>query len=192
MSLGFYFDMTRCSGCAACRTACQDRFDLFEVGFAPPRGHRYQTGTFPSVAGYVTSVSCNHCEKPACVENCPTGAMFKNKDGLVLHDDDVCISCQTCLNVCPYGAPQYIEAENLVVKCDTCNALREGGYLPVCVDACPYRALEFGDLNELRLAHGDDLVQEVSVLPSADVTGPNLLIKSREAALESGYREVTY
>ena len=28
MSLGFYFDMTRCSGCAACRTACQDRFDL--------------------------------------------------------------------------------------------------------------------------------------------------------------------
>ena len=94
--------------------------------------------------------------------------------------------------VCPYGAPQYIEAENLVVKCDTCNALREGGYLPVCVDACPYRALEFGDLNELRLAHGDDLVQEVSVLPSADVTGPNLLIKSREAALESGYREVTY
>lgn len=39
-----------------------------------------------------------------------------------------------------------------------------------------YRALEFGDLNKLRLAHGDDLVQEVSVLPSADVTGPNLLI----------------
>ena len=97
MSLGFYFDMTRCSGCAACRTACQDRFDLFEVGFAPRRVHRYQTGTFPSVAGYVTSVSCNHCENPACVENCPTGAMFKNKDGLVLHDDDVCISCQTCL-----------------------------------------------------------------------------------------------
>lgn len=64
MSLGFYFDMTRCSGCAACRTACQDRFDLFEVGFAPRRVHRYQTGTFPSVAGYVTSVSCNHCEKP--------------------------------------------------------------------------------------------------------------------------------
>ena len=85
MSLGFYFDMTRCSGCAACRTACQDRFDLFEVGFAPRRVHRYQTGTFPSVAGYVTSVSCNHCENPACVENCPTGAMFKNKDGLVLH-----------------------------------------------------------------------------------------------------------
>ena len=47
MSLGFYFDMTRCSGCAACRTACQDRFDLFEVGFAPRRVHRYQTGTFP-------------------------------------------------------------------------------------------------------------------------------------------------
>lgn len=46
MSLGFYFDMTRCSGCAACRTACQDRFDLFEVGFAPRRVHRYQTALF--------------------------------------------------------------------------------------------------------------------------------------------------
>ena len=40
MSLGFYFDMTRCSGCAACRTACQDRFDLFEVGFAPRVRHK--------------------------------------------------------------------------------------------------------------------------------------------------------
>lgn len=192
MSLGFYVDMTRCSGCGTCVYACKDRLDLGTIGVSPRRVHRYQTGTYPEVRGFATSVSCNHCEEPACVANCPTGAMFKGEDGLVLHDDDACISCQTCMNSCPYGAPQYVEADNLIVKCDTCKALREGGYAPVCVDACPYRALEFGDLDELRAAHGDDLVREVAVLPGADMTGPNLLIKARPAAQESEWREVTY
>lgn len=192
MSLGFYLDMTRCAGCGTCVYACKDRLDLGMIGVSPRRVNRYQTGTFPAVSGYSVSVSCNHCENPACIENCPTGAMFKDEDGLVLHDDNVCISCQTCMTACPYGAPQYVEADNLIVKCDTCKALRDGGYAPVCVDACPYRALEFGDIDELRAAHGDDLVQEVVVLPAAETTRANLLIKPRAAAMEEDWREVTY
>lgn len=192
MSLGFYFDMTRCSGCGTCVYACKDRLDLGTIGVSPRRVNRFQTGTFPEVSGYATSVSCNHCEEAACVANCPTGAMFKDENGLVLHDDAACISCQTCMTACPYGAPQYVEVDNLIIKCDTCKALRDGGYAPVCVDACPYRALEFGDIDELRAAHGDDLVTEVAVLPAADATGANLVIKPRAAALEEDWREVTY
>ena len=56
---------------------------------------------------------------------------------------------------CPYGAPQFDEDANMIVKCDACKALREDGRNPVCVDACPMRAIEFGDVDELRAAHGD-------------------------------------
>ena len=192
MSLGFYVDMTRCAGCGTCTYACKDRLDLGTIGVSPRRVNRYQVGTFPAVSGFATSVSCNHCENPACVANCPTGAMFKDSDGIVLHDDGVCIGCQTCMSACPYGAPQYVAEDNLIVKCDTCKALRDAGQNPVCVDACPYRALEFGDLDELRREHGSDLVSEVPALPGADVTGANLLLKTRPAALQADFTEVTY
>lgn len=67
------------------------------------------------------NLSCNHCESPACVANCPTGAMYKDDDGTVQHDDEACIGCQTCVNSCPYGAPQFIEEDKIVQKCDTCR-----------------------------------------------------------------------
>ena len=192
MSLGFYVDMTRCAGCGTCTYACKDRLDLGTIGVSPRRVNRYQVGTFPAVTGFATSVSCNHCENPACVANCPTGAMFKDSDGIVLHDDSVCIGCQTCVSACPYGAPQYVAEDNLVVKCDTCKALREAGEQPVCVEACAYRALEFGDMDELRKKHGSDLVSEIPAIASAEATGPNLLLKTREPATSQQFVEVTY
>ena len=86
--------------------------------------------------------------------------------------------------------PRYSEAKELIIKCDSCKALRDQGMNPVCVDACPMRALEFGDIDELKKAHGDDLVSEIPILASASITTPNVLIKPRKAALESDYREI--
>ena len=80
----------------------------------------------------------------------------------------------------------------MVVKCDTCKALRDAGMNPVCVNACPSRALDFGDLDELRQKYGSDLVSEVAVLPDASLTNPNLLIKARESSFDESYREVTF
>lgn len=192
MSQGFYFDMTRCSGCSTCQAACKDRLDLEMVGPLPRRVKRYEVGIFPKVTGYSTSISCNHCETPACVASCPTGALFKADDGIVLIDDSLCITCKTCLTACPYGAPQFVESLNLVLKCDSCKALRDAGMNPVCADACPSRALDFGDMEELGAKYATDLVQEVAVLPTADITNPNLVIKARVQASEAGFMEVTF
>ena len=192
MSLGFYFDGTRCVGCKACQVACKDRLNLQKAGPRPRRVATFEVGTFPTVQMFHVSLGCNHCEEPACVAMCPTGAMFKAMDGIVLHDDDICIQCQTCVNACPYNAPQVAdELDGLIVKCDSCQALREVGMNPVCVDACAMRALDFGDLDDLRSTYGDDLVNEISSLPSATETTPNLIIRAKEASLDDNYREIT-
>lgn len=190
MSLGFYFDGTRCVGCKACQIACKDRLDIQIAGPRPRRVTSYETGVYPDTGLFHTSISCNHCEAPACVANCPTGAMFKSDDGSVLHDDSLCIGCQTCMSACPYDAPQYLEDENLIVKCDTCKALRDGGMNPVCVDACAMRALDFGDLDELKAKYGDNLVSEIAPLPEASLTAPNLIMKAKEIANAQQMREV--
>ena len=71
MALGFYFDMTACIGCKTCQIACKDKNDL-PLGTLYRNIESYETGEFPKPGAYHLSVSCNHCEKPACVEMCPT------------------------------------------------------------------------------------------------------------------------
>ena len=139
---------------------------------------------------YHISIGCNHCQTPACMVNCPTGALFKADDGTVQCDESLCTGCMACVTACPYGAPQWADELNALIKCDSCKALRDAGRNPVCVDACLMRALDFGDVDELREKYGDDLVSEVACLPGADTTNPNLLIKAPESALNDEFVEV--
>ena len=193
----FSFDGTRCTGCKTCEMACKDYKDL-DLGVAYRKVYevtsgetvRDANGCFTSTCtSYPLSLSCNHCDDPACVAGCPTGAMFKSDDGTVQHVDDRCVVCRNCMITCPYGAPQFDEDENMIVKCDACKALREDGRNPACVDACPMRAIEFGDADELRAKHGD-AVSELPVLPSAATTQPNLLLHASSEARRSDFNEV--
>lgn len=193
MSLGFYVDMERCIGCRTCQVACKDRRDLHMAGPRLRRVDSYESGAYPEVGMFHLVMSCNHCENPACTAACPTGAMYKDENGIVQHDDDLCIACQACVAACPYGAPQYIEADNMVQKCDACSALREAGKNPVCVDACPMRAIDFGEISELQERYGADgsaLVSELPCLEPASTTEPNLLLKASPAALSEQFVEV--
>lgn len=187
--LGFYFDITLCIGCRTCQIACKDKNDL-DIGILFRRVKAFETGVYPNPGSYNYSSACNHCSNAKCVTGCPTGAMHYSDDGTVQHDADVCIGCRYCTWNCPYGAPQFIQEKGVVGKCDSCKNLREAGENPACVDSCPMRCLEFGDLDELRAEYGSGLVQEISVLPSADVTNPSLLINPKPCSLSSVYREM--
>jgi sulfite dehydrogenase (quinone) subunit SoeB len=99
--------------------------------------------------------SCLHCETPACVTVCPTGASYKRAaDGIVLVDEDKCIGCKLCSWACPYGAREYSPVEGVMKKCTLCvdriynQHLPESEREPACVQVCPTRARHFGDLGD--------------------------------------------
>jgi Fe-S-cluster-containing dehydrogenase component len=99
--------------------------------------------------------SCLHCETPACVTVCPTGASYKRaEDGIVLVDEDKCIGCKLCSWACPYGAREYSEQRGVMQKCTLCvdriynESFDEADRQPACVMACPTRARHFGDLGD--------------------------------------------
>ena len=142
---GFLFDQRYCIGCQACQTACQ-------VRNASPAGTSLRHAvSFEDVPeGPFMTVSCNHCESPACVANCPTGAMAKREDnGAVVVDQDVCIGCGTCVNSCPYEVPQIDEEAGVSSKCTLCFDRLDNDHRPACVNACPVKVLTHGDLAEL-------------------------------------------
>ena len=186
--LGFYFDATQCTGCKACQVACKDKWDLpFGVNWR--RVAEYTGGSWvknpdntyeQTVFAYYTSIACNHCENPLCVEVCPTQALNQRDDGIVEIDDSKCIGCRYCEWACPYGAPQFNEDEGVMTKCNLCADYIDEGLPPACVAACPSRALHFGPIEELRAAHGD--LAEIAPLPEAKITEPHLVIKPHRNA----------
>jgi anaerobic dimethyl sulfoxide reductase subunit B (iron-sulfur subunit) len=196
--LGFYFDATRCTGCKACQVACKDKSDL-PVGvtwrrvaeFVGGSWAKNPDGTYEHTAfAYYTSVACNHCSNAICVTVCPTTALWKrDEDGIVQVDAGKCIGCRYCEWACPYAAPQFSEETGIMTKCNFCVDYIDAGQPPACVAACPSRALEFGEIEELRAKYGS--LAEVAPLPEASITDPNLVIRphkhAQPAEATSGY-----
>nr|NLI50417.1 dimethylsulfoxide reductase subunit B [Propionibacterium sp.] len=191
--LAFYFDQTKCTGCKACVIACKDKHDL-PVGVRWRRVAEYsgglwlvdeRTGTMTQdVFSYYTSYSCNHCDDPICVEACPSTAMRKGENGIVKVEPEICIGCKYCAMACPYSAPQFNEAKGVMTKCDFCSDRLAAGQTPACVAACPSRALDFGEVAELRAKYG--AMASIEPLPAASVTKPNLVISPHHRAQVSG------
>lgn len=181
--LGFYFDASKCTGCKTCAVACKDKNNL-EVGRNFRRVQEYAGGSWKQVKGawkqdvfaYYTSVGCNHCAQPTCTTVCPTGAHAKRADnGLVLIDAKTCIGCKLCAQACPYGAPQFDEKSGKMTKCDGCIDRLADGKQPSCVESCPQRALEFGDIKALEQKYGKGAA--IAPLPAPGLTRPALIVK---------------
>ena len=136
------------------------------------------------VFAYYMSISCNHCENPACTAVCPTGAMHKNEDGFVIVNEETCIGCRYCNMACPYDAPQYDAQKGHMTKCDGCYSRVKAGQKPICVDACPLRALDFAPIDELRAKYGEQA--SIAPLPPAEITHPNLVVKPNKNSRPSG------
>lgn len=186
--LGFYIESAMCSGCNACVVACKDKNGL-DDGRSFRRVHEVHGGGFaPSGQGYINnvfaytmSISCNHCDDPICVKNCPTTAMTKRaEDGVVFVDRTKCIGCGYCAWSCPYGAPQLDKAAGQMSKCDFCIDLQAKGDDPVCVATCPLNAIKYGDITELHAKYGT--LADAKGLPPSSMTKPNLVIKPHTGA----------
>ena len=190
MSVGFYFDMTRCTGCRTCQISCKDKNRL-DVGTIYRNAKTYSVGLFPSLSAYSFSASCNHCGMPACIAACTADAIYRAKDGTVIISQEHCVFDGACITACPYEVPQ-ITAGGAAGKCDGCYAIREAGSETACVASCPNRALLFGEYEDLKATFGADSVSEIALLPPANKTAPSLLIKAKDAAKDFGYIEINW
>ena len=193
--LGLVIDLDTCVGCHACVTSCKEwntgghMAPLTDVrpyeggadGVWFNRVHTYEQISSGASRTVHFPRSCLHCEEPACVTVCPTGASYKRtSDGIVLVDEDKCIGCKLCSWACPYGAREFDSEVGVMKKCTLCidriynQNLDEADRVPACVAACPTSARHFGDLGDpnspisLLVAErgGVDLMPEMGYRPT--------------------------
>jgi formate dehydrogenase iron-sulfur subunit len=176
--MGFFTDTTVCIGCKACEVACKEWNMLPEDGLSFTGQSFDNTGelgasTWRHVAfveqqrplrvpaaddageadgmrWLMSSDVCKHCTRAACLEVCPTGALFRTELGTVVVQDDVCNGCGYCIPACPFGVIDKREGDGRAFKCTLCYDRTREGLTPACAQACPTQSIQYGPLDELR------------------------------------------
>jgi formate dehydrogenase iron-sulfur subunit len=167
--LGFFTDTSVCIGCKACEVACKTWNEVPEDGLVLS-GMSYDNtvglgaSTWRHVAFIEQSVAddldgvrwlmssdvCKHCTNSACLDVCPTGALFRTEFGTVVVQDDVCNGCGYCVPACPFGVIARREEDGQAHKCTLCYDRLSAGMEPACAKACPTDSIQFGPVDELR------------------------------------------
>ena len=193
--LGLVIDLDTCVGCHACAVNCKEwnasghsapltdlqAYEADPSGVWFNRIHTFEAGEGEDSRTVHFPRSCLHCEEPACVTVCPTGASYKRaEDGIVLVNADTCIGCKLCSWACPYGAREFDEDAGVMKKCTLCidkiynENLPAEDRVPACVATCPASARHFGDLGDensavsqlVRERGGYDLMPEMGYRPT--------------------------
>jgi formate dehydrogenase iron-sulfur subunit len=183
--VGFFTDTSVCIGCKACEVACKEWNVIPEDGLVWT-GESYDNTSALGANSWrhvafveqhkplllegetagldqeplrwlMSSDVCKHCTHAACLDVCPTGALFRTEFGTVVVQEDICNGCGYCVPACPFGVldKRHLPAEERkedgrVWKCTLCYDRLKGGHEPACAKACPTDSIQFGELDELR------------------------------------------
>ncbi|HYZ75904.1 MAG TPA: 4Fe-4S dicluster domain-containing protein [Gaiellaceae bacterium] len=190
--MGFFTDTSVCIGCKACEVACKEWNVIPEDGLVWTGESYDNTSTLGAnswrhvafveqreaartdddsedpLRWLMSSDVCKHCTHAACLDVCPTGALFRTEFGTVVVQEDVCNGCGYCVPACPFGvldkrhlpskpgdAPLELpllgkKEDGRVWKCTLCYDRLKGGHEPACAKACPTDSIQFGEVDELR------------------------------------------
>jgi formate dehydrogenase iron-sulfur subunit len=171
-------DVSKCIGCKACQTACNEwnglaepvgfnhgvydnPMDLTADTFTLMRYTEYENPETKNLEWLIRKDGCMHCEDPGCLKACPSpGAIVQYSNGIVDFVHENCIGCGYCIKGCPFNIPRLSKVDHTVYKCTLCSDRVAVGQGPACQKACPTQAIVFGTKEEMK-QHADGRIKDL-------------------------------
>ena len=162
--IGFFTDTTVCIGCKACEVACKEWNDVpsdpfswlgsyDNTGMLGANSWRHvefiEQQTDDGLRWLMNSDVCKHCTTAACLDVCPTGALFRTEFETVVVQPDICNGCGYCVPACPYGVIDRREGDGRVWKCTLCYDRLKDEQEPACAKACPTDSINVGPYDQM-------------------------------------------
>jgi len=91
--------------------------------------------------------SCRKCEDAPCIAVCPAEALDKDAQGLVTRHTNLCISCKSCVTICPFGTMMtdfFAHHRNKDLFYD----LTDSNEVQKFIEACPAGSVTLTDAKE--------------------------------------------
>jgi len=133
MAKRLIIDLEKCRKCEACRIRCSYFYHPFNDGILYLR----------ELAEF--AVVCRKCELAPCENSCPTEALEKTGEGVLVRHNMRCVGCRTCCYACPFGVILPDVIPYAVSRCDFCIGRLGEDEAPVCVGGCSEGAIEFAE-----------------------------------------------
>ncbi|MCM8820068.1 MAG: hypothetical protein NC925_04655 [Candidatus Omnitrophica bacterium] len=127
-----FIDLEKCLLCQSCVVNCSYFYHPENNGII----NLQELATF--------SLICRRCEEAPCTNSCYHNALKKDKDGILKRSNYLCTSCKSCSIACPFGTILVDFLVYLDSKCDFC--IKTQRFL--CVESCPYGAVEIKDIEK--------------------------------------------
>jgi formate dehydrogenase iron-sulfur subunit len=129
--------------------SADDGGDLVKVAAAGQLAEESGHAAAGQMRWLMSSDVCKHCSNAACLDVCPTGALFRTEYGTVVVQEDVCNGCGYCVSACPFGVLDQREEDGRVWKCTLCYDRLKDDKEPACAQACPTQSIQFGEHDKL-------------------------------------------
>jgi len=106
--------------------------------------------------------TCRKCEDAPCIGVCPADALEKDDNGVIERHTNLCVSCKSCVTICPFGTMMthfFIHHRNKDLFYD----LTDDKDVEKFVKACPAGTVTLTDSEEWHEGHIYSLNEKVLI-----------------------------
>jgi len=158
-----FVDLDKCRECKVCQANCSYYY------------HQDKKGIHSLIEYLTFSVICRQCEDAPCIDSCYHNALYKLEDGRLKRSNFLCTSCKSCLIACPFGTITFCMLDYITSKCDLCLEREK----VLCVESCPYNALELKEVEKEDIDKGIFFVGDSFVVKTTKWFKDDLIFKKR-------------
>lgn len=106
------------------------------------------TNGFKSIRELATfRFTCRKCEDAPCIAVCPADALEKDEEGIINRHTNLCISCKSCVTICPFGTMMTDFFRHHRNK-DLFYDLNDENELKLFMESCPEGTVSLTDEDE--------------------------------------------